>query len=185
MKNIDSYISEKLKINKDIIENTKKIQVKSKIELLDIIHKRLAESKDLDLTDIDISGLDDGDLIYLFENEKARSIDMIGWDLSKQTDIHGMFWMNDSIEEVYCDDWDTSNVKSMYGVFKGCYNLKKLDVSNWDVSDVIEFTYMFENCISLPSDFNVDKWKPKRGVNVINMFANDKQLKQPSWWRKI
>ena len=183
MNSLNNYILEKLKLNKDI--QISKIKVNFKKELSDIIHERLKKSKDLNLTDIDISKLEDNDLVYLFEYEDIRSVDMRGWDLSKQRDIHGMFWMNKNVEEIYVDDWDTSNIESMYGLFNGCENLKVLNVSSWDVSNVEEFNYMFQNCISLPETFNIDDWKPKSGADVLNMFAYDKQLKQPSWWRKI
>ena len=181
---INDYITEKLHLKKGM---EKYIYFpKSTKELKGIVTLKCQKSGKIDLTDIDISGInEDNALVYLFEFYRVKIVDMRGWDLSKQKDIHGMFWCNKTIEEVYVDGWDTSNITSMYGVFKGCENLKVLDVSNWNVENCKEYDYMFENCKSLPDTFNVDKWKVPEGSSVINMFAKDKQLKQPIWWTKI
>ena len=137
MNNLSQYITEKLHLNKNIKRYAYTCHPKNKEELNNIINERLKESDILDLTDVDISNLDDDySLTYLFERRPAKVIDLRGWDLTKQKDIHGLFWYNHTVEEIYVDDWDTSNINNMYGVFYKCNKLKILDISNWNVKNV-------------------------------------------------
>ena len=43
--------------------------------------------------------------------------------------------------------WNVSKVTDMWGMFYHCEKLKSVgDISKWDVSNVIHSTYMFEKC---------------------------------------
>ena len=44
-------------------------------------------------------------------------------------------------------NWNVSKVTDMWGMFYHCKKLKSVgDISKWDVSNVIHSTYMFEKC---------------------------------------
>lgn len=74
MKTLNTYINEKLVLNKDTFKNNYKYFPKTKDELKDIINKLLKERKDqeiIDLNDIDTSEITDmSELFYL--NKKIK-----------------------------------------------------------------------------------------------------------------
>ena len=183
MKSINNFITEKLRINKNI--KTKQVEYfpKNYDDLKKIITKRALDSNDgvLDLNDIDISEITD--LSYLFENiNNIKSVDMNDWDTSKVTDIHGLFWSNKSIEEIYINDWNTNNIESFYGVFYDCENLKTLDLTNWKFDKCKETDLMFANCSKLDLSF-ANKWDlDLETINSGDMFRN---CNNPPKWYKL
>lgn len=179
MKTLNNFILEKFKINSKNIKNNKYI-VKDKNELLKIISKRALDNEDgvLDLNDLDISNVKE--LSYLFENVKVKSVDMNKWNVSHIKDIHGLFWCNRNIEEVFISDWNTSNIESFYGVFYTCENLKKLDLSDWKFDNCKEIDLMFANCINLDVSFT-DNWDIKDNVSMRDTFRECNSA--PKWYR--
>ena len=107
MKSLNQYIIEKILINKKS-KFINKIKVYTKSQLKSIIWERYNKNKSfIDLTDIDVSELDDlSDIFYQF--------------LVEVVDISG---------------WDTSNVITMDCMFIQCKKLKKIiGIENLDVS---------------------------------------------------
>ncbi len=182
MRSINSFITEKLVINKNTKINQFKYFPNDFKELKKIITKRALDSNDgvLDLNDIDISKITN--LSYLFENiNNIKSVDMNEWDTSKVTDIHGLFWCNKSIEEIYISDWDTSNVQSFYGVFYKCENLKILDLTNWKFDKCEKIDLMFANCSKLDVSFT-ENWDID--VNKVNCGDTFRNCNNPPEWSK-
>ena len=130
MKRIDNYIIEKLKIGKTFkIKYT--CQPENKDELRAILEERLAEDKDADLNDIDVSKITD-----------------MGFD----KDNTGLFEDLDP-HDIDVSQWNVSNVEDMGGIFWGCENFN-CDLSNWNVSDVINMRHMFNGCKKFNSDLS-------------------------------
>lgn len=148
MNNLKEYIIEKFKINKDNV--TKRIVVKSRKELLEIIGDRFKwDDKVIDFNDIDVSNIKD--MSNLFSN-----LDFINIDISS---------------------WDVSNVKTMRGMFNNCKHLRSTgDLSGWDVSNVIDMSFMFNNCEHLKNIGDLKDWEIN-GTKMAYAFQDCKQLK--------
>ena len=183
MKQLNQFIQEKLKINKDIKYN-EYYYPKNRQELIEIIAKKYQKYKDnndyiLDLNDIDISNVKD--LSYLFELIKPKAVDMNMWDTKHVTDIHGLFWNNKITEEINIDNWDVSNVETAYGAFYFCKNLKKMSLKNWNFKNCKEFDLMFKGCENLDTRFT-DTWiMPKHTITYDSMFEGCKYA--PKWYQ--
>ena len=90
MKQIDTYIIEKLHINKDYKINKKKYFPHNKEELLELVKKLIKENgRSANLNDIDTSEITD--MSELFRDMNIQQIDISDWDVSNVTDMHNMF----------------------------------------------------------------------------------------------
>ena len=90
MKSLNQYIIEKILINKSS-KFINKIKVETREQLETIILERYNKNKSfIDLTDIDISELDDiSDVFGILD--KAKVIDISGWDTSNVINMSYMF----------------------------------------------------------------------------------------------
>ena len=157
MKRIESYITEKRKINKD---SNKKPQYqyhpKTKSELIDLLLKLLEKrGPNADLNDIDVSDITDMNSLF-YEVNRVPEIKHI--DISK---------------------WDVSNVTTMNSMFYKCHEFD-CDLSGWDVSKVTDMSHMFEYCLEV--NFDVGKWKLNDKVKARDMIHGAVQMKNIDWW---
>ena len=134
MKSLKNFINEGFKLGKNKVRKTieHKYFPKNRNELKEILEKRLAEDKDADLNDIDVSKIED--MSNLFENIDPHNIDISEWDVSAVLNMGSMF---EECRNFNCDlsNWDVSNVKDMSIMFGNCHNFNS-DLSNWNVSNV-------------------------------------------------
>lgn len=148
MKNLRSYLTERLLINKNFKDN--KITVTSLKELKNIIKERYVDpntkkpNNHIDLSDIDVSELNDLSTAFL-------------WYRFKTIDISG---------------WDTSNVKDMTMMFYGCYDLTDIiGIENMNIDNVERMDYMFSDCRKLDITDKIKDWKVNpKNVRVSGMF---------------
>ena len=148
MKNLRSYLTERLLINKNFKDN--RITVTSLKELKNIIKKRYVDpntkksNHHIDLSDIDVSELNDLSTAFL-------------WYRFKTIDISG---------------WDTSNVKDMTMMFYGCYDLTDIiGIENMNIDNVKCMDYMFSDCRKLDITDKIKDWKVNpKNVRVSGMF---------------
>ena len=139
MKNISTYISEKLKISSTNSNPTHTYVPKSFDELKDIVTTlKDQRGNDADLNDIDTSNITD--MKRLFKNEHDIMYDISEWNVSNVEDMRYMF-ANCSEFNSDISGWDVSKVTDMSYMFGGCESFDQ-DLSNWDVHNV---NYM--NCI--------------------------------------
>lgn len=182
MKNIITYIEEKLKLSKDS-KKYPTIHVKNKEQLKQIIHERLKKDETtIDLTDVDISGIDN--LVRLFEGKSSiKSIDVSNWDLTNVKTIDSMFNGCYDLEDIDLSSWDVSNVENMDWVFYNCVKFNS-DITMWNVKSVKKTRYMFGHCENFEQDlssWNIDS----KNVEVDNMFQGCTKLKTwPAWYAK-
>lgn len=124
MKQINTYITEKLKLNRDSGRKYN-YHPTSKEQLQRIVRNLLHErGKDADLNDIDVSEIDD--MSGLFNHiMDPHNIDISEWDVSNVKDMWMMFF---KCKNFNCDlsQWDVSNVQSFGDMFLGCDSLKKI-----------------------------------------------------------
>ena len=116
MKQINTYIQERLHINKDIKSYI--YHPKTKNELKELVDKLIYERGiEADLNDIDTSEITD--MSYVFANSNFNG-DISNWDVSKVKDIGGLFEKSSFTgENGDISNWDVSNVKDMFLMFNG------------------------------------------------------------------
>ena len=181
MKQLSTYVQERLIINKDYREV--KIVVKSFDELRKIIedrYKKLGSGKKqnpIDFNDIDVSNLDS---FYdknagrfgkgLFENIQFKYIDISYWDVSNIESMKQMFYLCKELKSVGdISKWNVSKVTNMVYMFYECNELEFIgDISKWDVSNVIYMTHMFEGFKKFNQD--ISNWNISNVRSIMYMF---------------
>ena len=90
---------------------------------------------------------------------------------SEVTDMWGMFYDCESLENIDVSHFDTSNVTNMWGMFYDCESLENLDVSHFDTSKVTDMGYMFKTCRSL-KQLDVSHFDTSKVTDMENMFGS-------------
>ena len=177
MKQLSTYIKEKLIINKDYHDN--KIVLKSFDELRKIIEDRYdklgagTEQDPIDFNDIDVSNLDSfsndkGKGKGIFEGTKFKYIDISDWDVSSVTDMSYMFYGCKELTSVgNISGWDISSVTDMSYMFAFCKKFNQ-DLSKWNVSNVTDIRFMFFGCKSFNQD--ISNWNVSKVMYRMGMF---------------
>ena len=181
MKQLSTYVQERLIINKDYREV--KIVVKSFDELRKIIEDRYkklgsgTKQNPIDFNDIDVSNLDS---FYdkntgrfgkgLFENIQFKYIDISYWDVSNIESMKQMFYLCKELKSVGdISKWNVSKVTNMVYMFYECNELEFIgDISKWDVSNVIYMTHMFEGFKKFNQD--ISNWNISNVRAIMYMF---------------
>lgn len=140
MKSLQQHIEEKLIVNKSY-KSTK--QVKDRMALSKLISER-DDSQLIDVSDIDISNLDD---------------------------LHGIFKFVDS-KVIDVSGWDTSHVKNMMDMFANCYNLEDIiGIENFKFDSCEDISYMFAQSNKLDISDKIKDWKiDKKQTSISAML---------------
>ena len=174
MKSLNEYIIEKILINK--ISKFNKIKVESKDQLEAIIQKRYNNNNSfIDLTDIDISELDN--LSSIFCGLKLEVVDISGWDTSNVTAMTYMFSRCKNLKNIIgIENLDVLKLKRANFMFDSCENLVELDLTNWNIKSLENMSYMFYNCANLKIIKNIENWQLPNINDVSYMFYNCAKL---------
>ena len=170
MKSLNQYIIEKILINKSS-KFINKIKVETREQLETIILERYNKNKSfIDLTDIDISELDDlSDVFGILD--KAKVIDISGWDTSNVINMSYMFNRCTKLKKIVgIENLDVSKLKTTKIMFYGCKNLVELDLTNWNTISLENMSYMFYNCANLKIIKNIENWQLTSIKDVSYMF---------------
>ena len=97
----------------------------------------------------------------------AHIIGLEDWDVSKVTNMEGMFAGCQSFNSDL-SKWDVSSVTNMNNIFNECKKFNS-DLSNWDVSSVENMSGMFWHCQTFNS--NLSKWNVSRVTDMSIMFS--------------
>ena len=175
MKSLNQYIIEKILINKSSKLN--KIKVESKDQLKSIIQKRY--NNDISfvyLSDIDVSELDDlSDVFGILD--KAKVIDISGWDTSNVINMSYMFNRCTKLKKIVgIENLDVSKLEKANFMFDSCENLVELDLTNWNPKLLQKTRYMFYGCSNLKIIKNIENWQLPNIKNVSYMFCNCTKL---------
>ena len=175
--------------NQTISNLTYKYFPKDKKELWDIIVEKLKENiKEPYLNDIDTSKVTDMECLfsndkddYLYKNgissNKIIKLDLSNWNTSSVTDMSGMFYNCESLEELNISCWDMSNVTDIRWMFQYCESLKELDLSGWDTSSVTDMSGMFYSCESLIK-LDLSGWDTSNVTDMCDIFCECSSLKE-------
>ena len=156
MKTLNTYITEKILINKRTFIYT--CYPKTRKKLREILEERLAEDKNADLNDIDVSQIkdmsaDNINIPGLFEDLDPHNIDISKWNVSNVTNMGGMFFNCNKFNSDL-SQWDVSNVTNMFYMFRGCHNFN-CDLNDWNIRNLEDCTWIFHDC---PLEKNPPKW---------------------------
>ena len=175
MKSLNQYIIEKILINKNSKLN--KIKVESKEQLQSIIQERYNNNNSfIDLTDIDISGLNDLSYILGILNH-VEVIDISGWDTSNVIDMNFMFSQCKKLKKIIgIENLDVSKLEYANYMFYGCENLVELDLTNWNPKLLQKTRYMFYGCLNLKIIKNIENWQLPNMKEVKYMFSGCTKL---------
>lgn len=108
----------------------------------------LTHCKDMDLTGLDTSGLQDMTRMF-YRCLSLTSLDLSGWDTSGVRSMEGVFNNCRGLVTLDLSGWDTPQVESTAGMFCTCSSLVSLDLSGWDTSRAEDLASMLFGCSSL------------------------------------
>ena len=168
MKSLNQYIIEKILINKNSKLNKKKVE--SKEQLQSIIQERYNNNNSfIDLTDIDISELDN--LSSIFCGLKLEVVDISGWDTSNVTAMAYMFSRCKNLKNIIgIENLDVLKLKRANFMFDSCENLVELDLTNWNPISLENAWSMFYRCSNLKIIKNIENWQLPNIKEVSYMF---------------
>ena len=169
MKSLSQYIIEKVLINKKS-KFINKIKVETREQLQLIIEERYNNNKSfVDLTNLDISELDD--LSYIFYGLNMEVVDISGWDTSNVITMACMFNRCKKLKKIIgIENLDVSKLEDANSMFYMCENLVELDLTNWNPKLLQKTRYMFDDCSNLKIIKNIENWQLPNIKDVSYMF---------------
>ena len=179
MKSLSQFITEKLKIQKNI-DKTKTNHILFPESIKELHNMILDEIKKngngCSLNHIDVSKITD--MSYLFFNIDKFNGDISEWDVSSVTDMRNMFRYSQFNGDI--SEWDVSNVTNMNSMFTDCsFNG---DISGWDVSNVEDVAYMFYKNDVFNKD--ISKWDLKSVKDSKDIFGSSPLQNKKEFWPK-
>ena len=118
---------------------------------------------------IDVSKATDLGGMFIW-NYQIKSLDLSRWNTSNVTDMSGMFACMESLEYLNISTWNTSNVIDMSWMFEDVRLIKKLDIKNFDTSKVTDMSGMFSDMESLTS-FDLSNFDTSNVTDMSDMFV--------------
>ena len=170
MKSLNQYIIEKILINKSS-KFIHKIKVETREQLETIILERYNKNKSfIDLTDIDVSELNDLSWIFIML-DNVEVVDISRWNTSNVTTMGYMFSQCSKLKKIIgIENLDVSKLKNANSMFYMCENLVELDLTNWNPKLLQKTRYMFYGCSNLKIIKNIENWQLPNIKNVSYMF---------------
>ena len=193
MRNLNQYVIERLRINKDISPIKYNYQPKDFDELRSLLEQLFEErGKDADLNDIDVSEITSfGNEITtgkykgywgLFYGLDPHNIKIDKWDVSNVEDMSNLFYNCENFIGHGLEKWKVNKVKDMERMFYECKNFN-CDLSDWDVSNVKYMVAMFFECKNFTGQ-GLENWKPLKCRNMYGMMYGCASLKNKLSWYK-
>lgn len=184
MKQLNSYITEKLKINKESGAHHYNYCPDSYSELRTLVRQLIRDrGEDADLNDIDISKVDNiSNLFAYLEGVVVGKIKIDKWDVSHVIEMRSVFEDCDFFD-ADLSSWDVSNVEDMQEMFLGCTSFKGKGLENWNVHHVEYMDRMFKECENFNADLS--NWDVSNLEDMSDMFYGCSKLrKKPDWYHE-
>ena len=116
-------------------------------------------------------------LRYMFRHSYAFNGDISNWDVSRVTDMYGLF--EGAVFNGNISEWNTQSVKYMGAVFYGARSFNQ-DISRWNTDNVIQMRRMFSSANSFNQNLltrNITRngyastaWNTSRVTDMFAMF---------------
>jgi surface protein len=121
---------------------------------------------------ISICDTSEADSMSFYGCTELVSIDCIDKiNISKMTNISGMFRKCYKLTNLDLSSWNTENVTNMNHVFADCEALTTLNLSNWNTSKVTDMSYMFNDCKKL-KELDLSMFDTYRVESFTQMLQN-------------
>lgn len=170
MKKLNTYVNEKLNVNKLDVYKPKYFP-ESNEELRKLVEDRIKkEGRNVDLNDIDTSKITDMTGIF---KDLSFNGNISNWNVSNVTNMSRMFYNNKKLISIDLSKWDVSKVENIAFMFKNCSSLSKIQLPKFN--NVITTVGMFEDCTSLIR-FDISNINFENVEKCQYMFNNCKQL---------
>ena len=195
MKSLNKYISEKLIIKNNRLDNYAYNYLPyTWEELRQIIEDKYKDegpgtAKDpINFNDIDLNNINslyhESKQLGIFQKTQFRYIDISRWNTSKITNMTRAFKdCNYLISTGDLSKWNVSKVEYMKAMFKSCFKLNFVgDLSNWKVSNVESMSMMFEDCYELRSVGDLSGWDISSVEYMTDMFTTSAITNRPNWY---
>lgn len=98
------------------------------------------------------------------------------WDVSKVSDMSGMFRGCSLLTEIDLSDWNTASLESISSMFMGDTKLTSVDLTGWDASNIKEMNGLFSNCSDLTTITGLSGWHADRVTTMDSMFHTCESL---------
>ena len=135
--------------------------------------KKLCENEEIYLGDIDVSKVTD--MSGLFQDSKRKDFSGLEtWDMSHVEDTSHMFsWAQSFNHNI--GSWDMSNVKNTEFMFLYAESFNQY-IGDWDMSNVEKMNHMFSNAKAFNQD--IGNWKVFNVKNMESMFKGAESFNQ-------
>ena len=122
------------------------------------------------MSNLDTSNITDMSGMF-FGCESLQNIDLTGLDTSNVTNMLSMFYGCASLKNIDLTELDTSKVTNMSGMFFGCESLQNIDLTGLDTSNVTNMSRMFYGCDSL-QNINLTGLDTSNVTDMRSMFQD-------------
>ena len=111
-------------------------------------------------------------MLYLYNSNRSKSIDVSGINTSNVTDMQNMFY-SCSLTSLDLSNFITSNVTNISRMFQNCNKLTQLDIRNFDFTNVTSYSDMFygvpTNCLIIVKDDTAKTWITSKFTTLTNV----------------
>lgn len=125
------------------------------------------------LTDVNISTVDVSkvtDMSGLFSrNKKLKTVELGAFNTESLVYAKEMFEDCSELETLDLSGMKTDKVKTMSRMFSGCTSLKNLNISGWNTENVTDMQEMFTACQSL-TELDISHFNTSKVQNFTGMF---------------
>ena len=137
----------------------------------------LGEKKKVDFSKMDVSKVTD--MTGMFYETETFNEPIGHWNVSKVTDMTSMFQLAQSFNQPI-GNWNVSNVTHMTEMFSEAYAFNQ-PIGNWNVSKVTTMNGMFYGAASF--DHAIGSWKVSNVTDMQSIFEGALKFNQPigSW----
>lgn len=113
---------------------------------------------------------------YMFLQSYIKSLDLQTMDVSKVTNMRGMFLYDYNLQTLNINGFNTELVADMASMFNSCRSLTSLDVGSFSTNNVEDMSDMFGNC-QLLETLNLINFNTRNVTDMSYMFYNCSALR--------
>lgn len=162
----------------DSLSSIKFPQTSSKLKKMGYLFYRCFRLKDIDLSNVDTSNVDD--MRYMFCNcGSLKTVDLFVFNTEKVNSMAFMFADCRQLKTLDLSNFNTPNLRYLNAMFDGCLNLSYLNMNSFNTFKVFNMKEMFQNCAQLKHlQVNLELFRTDNVKTVDHMFAGCGNLQE-------
>ena len=140
-------------------------------EYIENVFNITPQNKSLNLNIIDVSNIDDFQMIFHKLRKDIVNMDLSGWNTINAEIMAATFVNMKYLEQINLSNWDIKNVMTIQDIFFNCCKIKSISLANWKIDNIVNFNGSFGNCKQLKT-LDLSNWNLTYDpdVNYSNMF---------------